>query len=251
MDKSSTPIINVSHLTTQFGPHVIHDDVSLEIYENEILGIIGGSGSGKSTLIKSILGLLPLQKGRITLCDIPVYPGYLLQEQGKIKVGYLFQNGALFTNLSVIDNIIYPLLNTTHIPAEEAHLLGHLKLKMVGLSPETAQLMPADLSGGMVKRVALARALILDPDILFLDEPTSGLDPESAIFFDQLVRDLHEILNITIVMITHDMTTIRHVPTRLALIANKKIHTGTYDALLAQQDPAIQQYFATSRQPIS
>lgn len=239
-------MIKVQNLTTAFGKHIVHENISFEIKKGEIFGIIGGSGSGKTTLLRQMILLQKPNSGKIFILnhDLTI----LTQKESdtlKQNWGVLFQFGALFTSLSILENIMSPLFEYTKLPKTLIQKSALLKLQMVGLDKEVAHLYPSQLSGGMKKRAALARALILDPKILFLDEPTSGLDPKSAREFDDLIKRLNIDLNITVVMITHDKDTIKNSLDRFAILGNKKVLAiGNYDTLY-KSNPEIINSFIT------
>lgn len=235
-------VIEVKDLTTRFGKQVVHDHLSLSLYEGEILGLVGGSGSGKSVLLRTILGLIPLREGEIKI------KGRGGQEGSAHKNwGVLFQNGALFSGLSVLDNITLPIRENFDLPEEEIEQLALKKLEMVGLKPETANKKPSELSGGMIKRASLARALALDPDILFLDEPTAGLDPIAAASFDELIKTLRDIFGLSVLIITHDLDTLTTLCDRIAMLVDKKITAGTLEEMMQSQNPWIKEYFTGPR----
>lgn len=239
-----SPIISIHDLVTQFGTHVIHDHLNLNIYPNEIFGIVGGSGSGKSVLLGAILGLVPIKHGTITVLEKRVGS---LEKIMKLHLqshwGVLFQGGALFSSLTVGENIQVPLKELNAIPDDLARELAFIKLKMVGLKEEDFYKYPSELSGGMIKRVALARALAADPEILFLDEPTAGLDPIAAAAFDELILTLRENLNLTVVMITHDLDSIKRLCDNIAVLVDKRAIVGTLKSLLHNDHPWIHAYF--------
>lgn len=238
------PIISVKDLVTRLGGHTIHDHLSFDIYKGEIFGIVGGSGAGKSVLLSTLLGLIPMKEGKIEILGHVVGS---LERITKLHLqsswGVLFQGGALFSSLTVGENIQIPMKDMEHIPEELAKEMTLVKLKMMGLNEEDYYKYPSELSGGMVKRVALARALAVDPDILFLDEPTAGLDPISAAAFDDLILTLRDTLNLTVVMITHDLDSIRRLCDRLAVLVDKKAVVGTLKTLLNNKHPWIYDYF--------
>ena len=241
-------IIEIQHLVNQFGQQRVHDDLNLAIRRNEVLGIVGGSGSGKSVLLRSILGLNTPTSGQIYFQGEEL-TGMKPQALACLKRrwGVMFQRGALFSSLSVADNIAFPLREFSKLTAEECHELMLVRLAMVGLERHVADKFPSELSGGMIKRVALARALALDPQVLFLDEPTSGLDPVSAEDFDQLITTLHRNLELTVVMVTHDMDSLASVCERIAMLVDKRIVDGTLAELLANPHPQIREYFSGRR----
>jgi phospholipid/cholesterol/gamma-HCH transport system ATP-binding protein len=218
-------VISIQGLRNQFGRQVVHEDLDLEVRRGEILGVVGGSGSGKSVLMRAILGLRRPQAGRIEVLGTDVLDGSdvarrLLEQQ----TGVLFQDGALFSSLTVSENVEVPLKE--HHPALPADLrrdLARLKIRLAGLPDEAAGKMPSELSGGMRKRAALARALALDPQLLFLDEPTAGLDPIGAAAFDELLRTLQQSLGLTVFLITHDLDTLYAICDRIAVLAEKRV----------------------------
>lgn len=238
------PIISICDLVTQFGEQVIHNHLDLDIYRGEIFGIVGGSGSGKSVLLSAILGLVPIKEGEITILGEKVGT---LEKITKLHLqshwGVLFQGGALFSSLTVGENIQLPMKDMENMPDDLANEMAFIKLKMVGLDEEDFYKYPSELSGGMVKRVALARALAVDPEILFLDEPTAGLDPISAAAFDDLILTLRDHLNLTVVMVTHDLDSIKRLCDRLAVLVDKKAIVGTLKALISNHHPWIRDYF--------
>lgn len=237
-------IIQVRQLVNRFGKQLVHDHIDLTIRRGEVLGIVGGSGSGKSVLMRSMLGLHQPDGGHIEVegLDITTAPP---RDVCRIRYrsGVLFQSGALFSSLSVVDNIQVPIRAYTQLSADLCRELALLKMRMVGLSPDAAHKFPSELSGGMVKRAALARALILDPALLFLDEPTAGLDPIAAAEFDELIRYLQTHLGLTVVMITHDLDSLFQICDRVAVLVDKKLVVGTLPALLEHPHPWIRRYF--------
>ena len=236
------PVIEVKGLVTKFGDQVVHDHLDLTLYENEILGLVGGSGSGKSVLLRSIIGLMPIREGSVKVGG----KGGNDKDFNK-EWGVLFQNGALFSGLSVLDNITLPIRENYDLPEDEMEQLALKKMELVGLKPEVALKKPSELSGGMVKRAALARALALDPNILFLDEPTAGLDPIAAASFDELIGTLREILGLSVLIITHDLDTLTGLCDRIAMLVDKKITTGTLQDMMQSDHPWIKEYFTGPR----
>ena len=217
-------IIKVRDVVTKFGSKLIHDKVNITINEGEVYGILGGSGSGKTTLLREIIMLQHFKSGSIEILGKKVGKmSYKDEMELKKQWAVLFQFGALYSSLNVVENVSLPLLEYTNLPKEVIEKVALSKLKMAGLKDEAAYLFPSELSGGMKKRVALARALVMDPKILFLDEPTSGLDPVSAENFDRLIRELATLLGLSVVMVTHDLHTIEHVLDRFCIIYDKKI----------------------------
>lgn len=221
-------VIRVENLSTQFGNNIVHDNLNFEVHANEIFGILGGSGSGKTTLVQQIVMLNPIQKGSIFMLNTNIEQLELKQSLHlKQKFSYLFQFGALFSFLNIIDNISVMLKEYTNLPANLIEEIAYTYLNMVGLPTSCAKLYPSQLSGGMRKRAALARAIALQPEILFLDEPTSGLDPKSTQMFNELIIELKEILNLTVVIITHDLATISKVLDRFIILKQQVIFNGT------------------------
>lgn len=233
------PLISVQKLCTQFGQQIVHQDLTLDIYPEEVLGIVGGSGTGKSVLMRYMIGLAAPQRGQVIYHTTPPYPAH--------QIGVLFQYGALISTLTVLENITIPLREIAKLSSDSAEALGRLKLASVGLPPETAFKYPAQLSGGMIKRVGLARALALDPAILFLDEPTSGLDPIAAAEFDALILSLQKQLKITIVMITHDLDSLIEICSRVAVLVDRRVVTGKVAEIASHSHPWIQSYFQGRR----
>ena len=219
----------------------MHNGVSFTVNRGEIVGIVGGSGSGKSVLLKTIVGLRKPDSGKVTIKGKPI--GSIPPAEMAALFGVLFQEGALFSSMTVAKNIMLPLFEHTELPEADRAMIAQLKIALVGLPPETRAKYPSELSGGMTKRASLARALVLDPDILFLDEPTSGLDPIAASEFDLLVKEINQSSGATIVMVTHDLDTLFGVCDRVAIIVDKKIVIDTLPHLLKNKHPWIQQYF--------
>jgi phospholipid/cholesterol/gamma-HCH transport system ATP-binding protein len=237
-------LIEVRNIVNRFGKQVVHDGVNLTLKEKEILGLVGGSGSGKSVLLRTILGLHKPQSGEVLIdgTDIHKLPeGRRLEVQK--KWGVLFQSGALYSGLTVLDNIALPLREYTDLSDKAIEELALFKLEMVGLKPETASKFPSQLSGGMSRRAGLARALALDPAILFLDEPTSGLDPISAAEFDKLILSLRNALGLSVLLITHDLDSLVTICDRIAMLVDKKIQVGTLDEMMRSEHPWVHEYF--------
>ena len=239
------PPIEVKGLLSAFGDRVIHQDLDLTVQSGEVLGVVGGSGAGKSVLLNTIIGLKRPEGGEVKVFGQDIDRASEHQrELIEQRWGVLFQNGALFSNLTVRENVAAPFFEHTTLTRPEIYDLADLKIALTGLPMVAGSLKPAELSGGMRKRAALARALALDPDLLFLDEPTSGLDPISAGAFDELIRDLSDSLGLTVFMITHDLDSLYAICDRVAVIADKKVvATGTIDELKALNHPWIQEYF--------
>ncbi len=238
-------IIQVRGLSNRFGNNVVHEALDLDIYRGEILAVVGGSGSGKSVLLRSIVGLQRPSAGQVNL-----FGQDLLQLSAdkrsalERRIGVLFQRGALFSSLTVLENIALPLIEHAGLSRNAAAELAAVKLALAGLPAHAGALFPADLSGGMIKRAALARALALDPDILFLDEPTAGLDPIGAAAFDQLLVTLRDAFNLTVFMVTHDLDTLYTACDRVAVLSQKRVLVAdTLEVVAATQDEWIQEYF--------
>ena len=243
-DPAATPVIRVTGLVSRFGAQVVHDGLDLTVRSNEIFGIVGGSGSGKSVLMRTILGLRAPDSGTVELYGKDVQR-VAAADRGALarSYGVTFQNGALISSLTVAQNIQLPLRE--HCPVSEKTLdeLAELNLALVGLAPDAGTKYPSQLSGGMVKRAALARALSLEPKLLFLDEPTAGLDPISAAAFDELLLYLHSQLRLTVVMITHDLDTLFRTCGRAGVIVGGRMITDTLNGLLQNQQPWIHAFF--------
>ncbi|RIY41706.1 ABC transporter ATP-binding protein [Neopusillimonas maritima] len=247
-------VVQVCEVRNQFGSHIVHDHLSLDVYQGEILGVVGGSGSGKSVLLRTIVGLQKPRAGQVLLRGNDVYNHSNLKAQTQNSAamdietrrcfGVLFQRGALFSSLTVLENIALPLIEHAKLGRDLAEHIAQMKLGLVGLPGHAGQLYPASLSGGMIKRAALARALALDPDILFLDEPTAGLDPIGAGAFDQLIRTLRDALGLTVFLVTHDLDTLYTLCDRVAVISQKKVLVADTLSVVAEVDDAwIQEYF--------
>ena len=227
-------------------PTVIHQDLDLTIAQGELLSIVGGSGSGKTVLLRQMLGLAKPTRGQVTVLGRPA--AELGRTGAASRVGMLFQHGALFSAFSVLENIAFALRELRTLPDDLVRDVALVKLQMVGLDAAHAHKMPSDLSGGMVKRVALARALVMDPPLLLLDEPTAGLDPDSSDEFCKLLRSLHRELGLTVVMVTHDLDTLFELSTRIAVVAEKRvIINAPVPEVLAFEHPFIQHYFLGGR----
>ena len=243
-------IVDIRGLWTVFktpaAESVIHKNLDLAIERGEVVSLVGGSGTGKTTLLRQILGLETPAKGTINILGQPVAK---LGETGAAnRVGMLFQQGALFSAFNVLENIAFPLRELKTLPDDLIHDVALVKLQMVGLGAQHAYKMPADLSGGMVKRVALARALVMDPPLLLLDEPTAGLDPESADGFVSLLRSLHQELQLTVVMVTHDLDTLYELSTRVAVLAEQRVIVlGPPKNVIAFTHPFVHEFFLGER----
>ena len=237
-------IISVKDLVNQFGKQRVHDGLCLDVNRDEILGVVGGSGTGKSVLMRSILGLQKPISGSITVLGREIK----YHQPGPSRCwGVLFQGGALLSGLTVQENVELPIALHSNMPIETRHELASLKLLMTGLSLSVADKYPSELSGGMRKRVSLARALALEPRILFLDEPTAGLDPIAATEFDELITYLHDNLNLTIMMITHDVDSLFGICDRIAVLVDGGVVVGSADEVLESEHPWIKSYFGVPR----
>jgi phospholipid/cholesterol/gamma-HCH transport system ATP-binding protein len=237
-------VVEVRGLASRFGEQVVHEDLDLAVRRGEVFGIVGGSGAGKSVLLRTILGLRRPQAGQVLLDgrDITRLRGAELRA-AKRGYGVAFQGGALFSALSVADNVALPIREAHRLPEDVVAGLAALKIRLVGLPAEAGAKFPAELSGGMVKRAALARALALDPPLLFLDEPTAGLDPIAASAFDELVLYLQRSLSLTVVMVTHDLDTIYRTCNRVGVIVDRRLVTDTLERIAGNPHPWIQAYF--------
>jgi phospholipid/cholesterol/gamma-HCH transport system ATP-binding protein len=238
---SAEPILSARGIVNRFGAQVVHDQLSLDILPGEIIGIAGGSGAGKSVLLKTLIGLHRPDAGEVLV------NGKEVQSLGAAEkaslIGVLFQQGALFSSLSVAQNIMLPMREHTTLSANEQEHLAAMKLALAGLSADSGVKFPSALSGGMVKRAAFARALALDPRILFLDEPTSDLDPIAAGGIDTLIRQLNDSLGVTVVIVTHDLTTLFTICGRIAVLVDRKVTVDTADELTKSDHPWIHEFF--------
>jgi phospholipid/cholesterol/gamma-HCH transport system ATP-binding protein len=242
------PLVEVSGLVNRFGTQVVHEGLDMAVNRDEVFGIVGGSGTGKSVLLRTILGLRRPQAGvvRIDGQDITRMSDAQLRHV-KSRYGVSFQSGALYSALTVMENVQLPMVEYLQLDGHSLDELALLKIRLVGLPAEAGAKYPAELSGGMVKRVALARALALDPSLLFLDEPTSGLDPISAAAFDDLVLYLQKELKLTIVMITHDLDSIFRTCNRVGVIVDHRMISDTLERIVDNPNPWIQEYFHGER----
>jgi phospholipid/cholesterol/gamma-HCH transport system ATP-binding protein len=244
--KDCQPVITIKGLRNSFGEQVVHDGVDLTVCRGEILGVVGGSGTGKSVLLRSIIGLQTPESGEIEVLGENMIDRSEDEAKNiRRRWGILFQNGALFSTLTVAENVEVPIRE--YFPFLVPPLLDEIasyKIAMGGLPPDAGPKLPSELSGGMVKRAGLARALALDPELLFLDEPTSGLDPIAAAAFDELIKSLQERLDLTVFLITHDLDSLHAICDRVAVLADKKVvAVDTIPNLLALDHPWIQEYF--------
>jgi phospholipid/cholesterol/gamma-HCH transport system ATP-binding protein len=242
------PAVEVQGLVNRFGTQLVHDGLDMQVAQDEVFGIVGGSGSGKSVLLRTILGLQRPQAGVVRIGGSDITQMTQLQLRTvKAHYGVTFQQGALYSGLTVLQNVQLPMIEHLELTAAARDELALLKIRLVGLPADAAGKYPAQLSGGMVKRAALARALSLDPSLLFLDEPTSGLDPVSASAFDELVLYLQQHLRLTIVMITHDLDTIFRTCNRVGVIVDRRMESDTLERIVDHPHPWIQAYFHGER----
>lgn len=243
------PIIQVRDLENSFGSHVVHEHLDLDLYSGEIVGVVGGSGTGKSVLLRSILGLRPPTSGQVTVFDQNL--AELNSDERSLverRFGVLFQQGALFSSLTVIENIAVPLIEIMKMDRSNAEDLARIKIALAGLPALAADKYPSELSGGMIKRAALARALALDPEILFLDEPTAGLDPIGANEFDELILTLRDALGLTVFLVTHDLDTLYTICDRVAVLSQKRVIINDRIEVVEHfDDPWVQDYFQGPR----
>ncbi|WP_041338631.1 ABC transporter ATP-binding protein [Marinobacter similis] len=244
-DLQSQTVIQVRELCNRFGSQVIHENLDLDVMTGEILGVVGGSGTGKTVLLRTIVGLNRPTSGHIRvfgqdLQELSAGDRSLIEQ----RLGVLFQGGALFSSLNLQENVAVPLIEHAGLSRPDAEHLARVKLALTGLPPEAALKYPAELSGGMVKRAALARALALDPEILFLDEPTAGLDPIGAAAFDRLILTLRDALGFTVFLVTHDLDTLYATCDRIAVLAKKRVLVADrLERVATIDDPWIQDYF--------
>lgn len=242
-------LIEVRGLRNQFGAQVVHDGLDLDVWRGEIVGVVGGSGSGKSVLMRSIIGLNRPAAGSVELLGVDMMRADdVRRAEVESRCGVLFQNGALFSSLSVLDNVMVPMREHHDLPLDLMLRLAAMKLALAGLPADAGAKFPSQLSGGMVKRAALARALALDPDILFLDEPTAGLDPIGAAAFDQLILMLRDSLGLTVFLVTHDLDTLYTICDRVAVLSQKRVLVAdTLDTVERFDDPWVRDYFQGPR----
>ena len=248
-DDSAEVVIRVRDLVNAFGTEIVHDGLNMDVYHGEVIGVVGGSGSGKSVLLRSIVGLQKIRAGSIELFGEPL--GELLDDSDNLcdlRLGVMFQDAALFSSLTVTDNIQLPIKEHYQVSDQLLHDLADMKMLLAELPLQSANQFPAELSGGMRKRAGLARALALDPEILFLDEPTAGLDPISAAAIDQLLQTLRDALGLTVFLVTHDLDTLHAVCDRVAVLGEGKLITvGTLDEVAEHDHPWIKAYFSGPR----
>ena len=234
-------ILQAHGIVNRFDEQIVHDGAEIEVKRGEIVGIVGGSGAGKTVFLRTLIGLNKPLKGDVEINGKPI--GKITPAESAATFGVLFQQGALFSSLTVAENIMVSLKEHTKLCHHEQEQLAAMKLSLVGLAPDDGKKHPSELSGGMIKRAALARALAMDPQILFLDEPTAGLDPVAAAAFDDLISKLNESLGVTVVMVTHDLDTLFTICNRVAVLVDKKITIDTLPNLLKSKHPWIQEYF--------
>ncbi|MGH6827916.1 MAG: ABC transporter ATP-binding protein [Rhizomicrobium sp.] len=241
-------IIRIRGLVTGFGRKIVHDHLDLDVMQGEVLGVVGASGSGKSVLLRTLIGLNKPREGTIEIFGRKTgFAEGSRMRALEMRWGVLFQEGALFSSQTVAENIKVPLREYTAMSEALMEEIAALKIGLVGLSADTAQKYPSELSGGMKKRAGLARALALDPELLFLDEPTSGLDPISAGQFDELIADLRQSLDLTVFMVTHDLDSLRAICDRVAVLVDGRIKSGTLAELRQDSTPWIHAYFSGPR----
>ena len=242
-------VISAEDVTVAFGDNVVLDKLSLDVRRGEILGFVGASGAGKSVLLRTILGLTRKRSGTIKLFGVDIDKVDERQKMAiDMRLGVLFQHGALFSSLTVMENVQVPMREYLDLPKPLMDELARLKIELVGLPADAATKFPSELSGGMIKRAALARALALDPDIVFLDEPTSGLDPIGAAAFDELVVQLRDTMGLTVYMVTHDLDSLFSVCDRIAVLGEKKVMIqGTVEDMLASENAWVKSYFRGKR----
>jgi phospholipid/cholesterol/gamma-HCH transport system ATP-binding protein len=245
---ATATVVEAKGIVNRFGAQAVHDGLDLTLEKGEIHGIVGGSGSGKSVLLRTLLGLNRPAQGSVSVAGRDIAALSEEERRGMAWTwGVLFQDGALFSGLDTLDNIGLPLREHTALDRREVEDLSLHKLRLVGLGGEAARKMPSELSGGMVRRVGLARALALDPAILFLDEPTSGLDPVSAAGFDELIAKLREVMGLSVLLITHDLDTLAAICDRISMLVDRKAVTGTLADMMAAEHPAIKEFFQGPR----
>ncbi|TWG93813.1 phospholipid/cholesterol/gamma-HCH transport system ATP-binding protein [Mesorhizobium sp. J18] len=242
-------VLSVRDVTVAFGEKTILENLSLDVYRGEILGFVGASGAGKSVLLRTVLKLVPKQSGTIKLFGVDVDE---VDDTQRLlldtRIGVLFQHGALFSALTVLENVQVPMREYLDLPRKLMDELAILKIEMVGLPRDAANKFPSELSGGMIKRAALARALALDPDIVFLDEPTSGLDPIGAADFDELVAKLRDTMGLTVYMVTHDLDSLLTACDRIAVLGKKKVLVeGPVSTMMQSEEPWVKSYFRGKR----
>ena len=249
MIQETAPVVKIRKLWTQFGQTVVHQDLDMDILPGQIVALVGGSGSGKTTLLRQVLGLQSPSRGSVQVFGQEMSQADRQQlQQLRSRWGMLFQHGALFSALSAFDNVALPLRELRTLPESLIREAALFKLHLVGITPEDALKRPADLSGGMIKRVALARALALEPELLLLDEPTAGLDPARSESFVQLIAGLHQAMHLTVIMVTHDLDTLLGLSTHVAVLAEKRVIAfGPPQEVAQMPHPFIEQFFQGAR----
>lgn len=242
-------VIKVRGLENRFGDHVVHQNLDLDVWRGEVLGVVGGSGTGKSVLLRSIVGLQKPTVGEIHVLGADVLHGAEEEiDSVEKRWGVAFQNGALFSSLTVLENVMVPMREHLGISGKLMRDLAELKISLVGLPQNSCGKLPSELSGGMVKRAALARALALDPEIVFLDEPTAGLDPIGAAKYDELIRELQDSLGLTVFMVTHDLDSLYAICDRIAVLADKHVLAeGPISSMTDVENEWVQEYFTGPR----
>lgn len=242
---SDNPIIRVRGLVTRFGTHTVHDGLDLDVRRGEIIGVVGGSGTGKSVLLRAIVGLLEPDEGQIEVFGESVRTTSDEQYRAlRRRWGVMFQDGALFSSLTVRGNVEAPMREQLKLPDEMRETLAGIKIRMVGLPENAMMKFPSELSGGMRKRAGFARAIAMDPEIVFLDEPTAGLDPIGAAAFDILIKQLQASLGLTVFLVTHDLDSLHAICDRVAVLADKKVlAVGTMEEMLKVDHPWVHEYF--------
>lgn len=242
---TAKPVVELHGIVTRFGDNVVHDGIDLTVGRGDVVALVGGSGTGKTTLLRHIIGLTRPAAGEVSVFGAPLFSGSIAEQRARRRrFGVLFQHGALFSALNVGDNIAFPLRELRVATPAEIRNLVALKLSMVELEPSAALLMPAELSGGMIKRVALARALALEPELLLLDEPTAGLDPDRSLAFVDLVRSLQAQLGLTVVLVTHDVDTLVALASKIAVLADRRIVSyASLEETMNVDHPFIERFF--------
>ena len=239
-----TVVLRLRDVRTQFDDKIIHDKLDFDVFRGEIVGLVGGSGTGKSVLLRTIIGLNGHSRGTIEMLGVDTATLHGGTERAmQARTGVQFQDGALFSSLSVTENIIVPIREHAGLDEQTMREIAALKVAMVGLPPDTGDKKPSELSGGMRKRASLARALALDPELLFLDGPTAGLDPIGAAHYDELVKGLSRSLGLTVLMVTHDLDSLYAICDRIAVLLDKRVVVGTIEELLAYDHPWVREYF--------
>ncbi|RFO97419.1 ABC transporter ATP-binding protein [Rhodoferax lacus] len=248
-DAATAPVIRMQGICTRFGDKVVHDQLDLEVRKGEIFALVGGSGSGKSTLLREMILLQRPDAGTVNVLGLDLHTANAAQALAlRLRFGVLFQQGGLFGSLTVLENVGLPLREHRKLPSEEIDAIAARKIALSGLPPEAGAQYPASLSGGMLKRAALARALALDPELLFLDEPTAGLDPASADGLDLLIQQLQGEQGLTVVMVTHDLDLLWHAADRVAVLADGRVQgLGSMQELSTLLQPAVQTFFTGPR----